>query len=140
MRSRNGPICGRRSRSGQESNMVDKRVILLCTVLLLLLVIQRLNVITIEECTTIYYQLRQMMCQLALFNGHKHRRRTINARRPRRFWMRPGRTTAWWDHFVAGVVVEEQCKENFRMSKTRFLHLSGELCECIQKEAVSCVN
>ena len=116
-------------------------MILLCTVLLLLLVIQRLNVATIEEYTTIYYQRRQMMCQLALFDGYKHRRRTMKARRPRRFWTRPGRTTAWWDHFVAGVVVEEEWKENFRMSKPSFFYIYVvSFVSVYKKRKPSCVH
>lgn len=47
--------------------------------------------------------------------------------------MRPGRTAAWWDNFVTGVVVEEEWKENFRMSKTNFLNLCSELREHIQR-------
>ena len=34
----------------------------------------------------------------------------------RRFWTRPGRTSAWWDNFVNEVVVAEEWRENFRMS------------------------
>ena len=34
----------------------------------------------------------------------------------RRFWTRPGRTSAWWDNFVNEVIVAEEWKENFRMS------------------------
>ena len=33
----------------------------------------------------------------------------------RRFWTRPGRTSAWWDNFVNEVVVAEEWRENFRM-------------------------
>ena len=58
----------------------------------------------------------------------------MKARRPRRFWFRPGRTTSWWDNFVAGVVVEEEWKENFRMCKSNVLNLCSELREYIQRE------
>ena len=37
--------------------------------------------------------------------------------RPRRFWIRPWRTSGWWDNFVAQKVVEEECRKNFRMSR-----------------------
>ena len=33
----------------------------------------------------------------------------------RRFWTRPGRTSAWWDNFVNEVVVVEEWREKFRM-------------------------
>lgn len=32
------------------------------------------------------------------------------------FWVRPGRTSKWWDNFLAGDVVDEEWKLNFRMS------------------------
>ena len=42
----------------------------------------------------------------------------------RRFWTRPGRTSAWWDNFVNEVVVPEEWRENFRMTRTSLLKLS----------------
>ena len=48
--------------------------------------------------------------------------------------MRPRRTTTWWDNFLAGVVVEEEWKENFRMCRGNFINLCTELREYIQKE------
>ena len=38
----------------------------------------------------------------------------------RRFWTRPGRTSAWWDNFVNEVVVAEEWRENFRMSRGNY--------------------
>ena len=32
----------------------------------------------------------------------------------RRFWTRPGRTSAWWNNFADQVVIPEEWKENFR--------------------------
>ena len=34
----------------------------------------------------------------------------------RRFWTRPGRTSAWWNNFADQVVILEEWKENFRMT------------------------
>lgn len=42
----------------------------------------------------------------------------------RRFWIRPGRTSAWWDNFVNEVVIPEEWRENFRMSRASLLKLS----------------
>ena len=36
--------------------------------------------------------------------------------RSRRFWVRPGRTSAWWASFVNQIVVSKEWRENFRMS------------------------
>ena len=114
--------------------MANKVHFLLFIVLVNLLLIQKLNLVMIREYTTIYHQRRQILCQLALFNGIKHRRRTMKRRRHRRFWVRPGRTTAWWDNFVTGIVIEEEWKENFRMCRTNFNKLCSELHEYIQRE------
>ncbi|XP_060781021.1 putative nuclease HARBI1 [Neoarius graeffei] len=45
----------------------------------------------------------------------------------RRFWVRPGRSSAWWDNFVDQVVVAEEWYENFRMSRSALIHLSERL-------------
>ena len=34
----------------------------------------------------------------------------------RRFWTRPGRTSAWWNNFADQVVIPEEWKQNFRMT------------------------
>ncbi|XP_060780364.1 putative nuclease HARBI1 [Neoarius graeffei] len=46
----------------------------------------------------------------------------------RRFWVRLGRSSAWWDNFVDQVVVAEEWYENFRMSRSALIHLSERLC------------
>lgn len=33
---------------------------------------------------------------------------------PRRFWVRPGRSSAWWDTLVNQIVAPEELRENFR--------------------------
>ena len=38
-----------------------------------------------------------------------------------RFWERPGRTSAWWLNFVRQVVVLEEWRDKFRMSREIFL-------------------
>ena len=34
----------------------------------------------------------------------------------RRFWTRPGRTSAWWNNFADQVVIPEEWEQNFRMT------------------------
>ena len=67
---------------------------------------------------------------------HPPRRATRRATR-RRFWVRPGRTSSWWDNFVNGVVVDEEWRENFRMSKTSLVTLSEELRPYIQRQTTA---
>ena len=54
------------------------------------------------------------------FSRISYRRFGSNTRlaRARRFWIGPGRTSAWWDNFVSQTVVPEEWKENFRMLVT----------------------
>ena len=65
--------------------------------------------------------------------------KTKTARAPakRRFWTRPGRTSAWWDNFASQNVVPEEWKENFRMSRDTFLILCEELRPFIEKQATN---
>ena len=45
----------------------------------------------------------------------------------RRFWTRPGCTSAWWNNFADQVVIPEEWKENFRMSRDSLYNLAEEL-------------
>ena len=48
-------------------------------------------------------------------------------RKPRRFWQRPGRTSAWWKNFLDEKVVAEEWYENFRL-----LAFTCTLCSTLQ--------
>ena len=41
--------------------------------------------------------------------------------RNRRFWIRPGRSNAWWSNFLAQKVINGEWKENFRLSRENFI-------------------
>ena len=82
-----------------------------------------------------YYRLRQRLA-LALASSKPIRGTRINrARRSRRFWVRPGRTSIWWQNFVDNAVLPEEWKENFRMSKDNFLQLCSLLRPYIERKA-----
>ena len=49
----------------------------------------------------------------------------------RQFWVRPGRTSSWWNNFIDAVVVGSEWIENFRMSRASLFALSEELCPYI---------
>ena len=55
----------------------------------------------------------------------------------RRFWTRPGRTSAWWNNFADQVVIPEEWKENFRMSRDSLYNLAEELRPYIQGKATN---
>uniref|UniRef100_A0A1X7VT90 Uncharacterized protein n=1 Tax=Amphimedon queenslandica TaxID=400682 RepID=A0A1X7VT90_AMPQE len=54
-------------------------------------------------------------------------KRIKKKRKPRKYWVRPGRTSLWWDNMRRGETVDEEWKENLRMSKPSFLKLCDEL-------------
>ena len=51
-----------------------------------------------------------------------------------RFWVRPGRTSAWWDNFLNQIVIEEEWRENFRMSRRSLYKLADQLRPYIEDE------
>lgn len=84
----------------------------------------------------IYYQQRKkMLAQIATLSVYTNKKR--RNRRKRRFWVRPGRTNAWWNSFVTDNVVAEEWKENFRMSKLSFNKLCDELRPYIEKQVTT---
>ncbi|KAK7922006.1 hypothetical protein WMY93_008908 [Mugilogobius chulae] len=52
------------------------------------------------------------------------RRHATRERRRRRFWVRPGRTASWWENFEMQIVLPDEWRENFRMSRSSLLSLS----------------
>ncbi|XP_035848902.1 putative nuclease HARBI1 isoform X2 [Sander lucioperca] len=62
------------------------------------------------------------------------RRRNQRPAAERRFWVRPGRSTAWWDNFTSGAAAPEEWRENFRMSREALLQLSDRLRPHVQGE------
>ena len=56
------------------------------------------------------------------------KRRCSHSKKGRRtHWIRPDRTSAWWDNIRNGVSLEVDYKENFRMRKENFENLCEEL-------------
>ena len=71
-----------------------------------------------------------------LFQAIKQNR-NARQRKPRKHWIRPGRTSSWWDNFSNNVVVDEEWHENFRMSKENFKHLCQQLAPFLQKQVTN---
>ncbi len=57
----------------------------------------------------------------------KSRSASARKRKHTRFWQRPGRTSVWWLNFVQQVVIPEEWREHFRMSRENFLNLFDQL-------------
>ena len=48
-------------------------------------------------------------------------------RKPKRYWIRPGRSDLWWIHIQSGISANEEWKENFRVSIDTFRFICNEL-------------
>lgn len=75
-------------------------------------------------CTA--YQAGKRRCVSALLQAESRiqkRRLAIHnpKRTKRKYWVRPGRTSLWWENFVNNIVVAEEWRESFRMSKENFM-------------------
>ena len=61
-----------------------------------------------------------------LTNGYRGIKK-IKTKRIVKHWVRPGRTSAWWDNLRDGKMLEEEWYENFRMKKESFMILCEKL-------------
>uniref|UniRef100_A0A667XT45 Putative nuclease HARBI1 n=1 Tax=Myripristis murdjan TaxID=586833 RepID=A0A667XT45_9TELE len=75
---------------------------------------------------TIAYMRRRQAIVRAICDNPRVQRR-YQPYIERRFWVRPGRTSAWWDNFISEVVAPEEWRENFRMSRSALVNLSERL-------------
>ncbi|XP_034747451.1 putative nuclease HARBI1 [Etheostoma cragini] len=86
---------------------------------------------------------RDIIRALCLSSGLRARRlraRRRRNRRPaaeRRFWVRPGRSSAWWDNFTSGAAAPEDWRDNFRMSREALVQLSERLRPHVQGETTA---
>ena len=100
---------------------------------ILLLLALQLNLISIADEANLFNSRINAISELLSGIDSTHRRNGRGVRKlrqPRRLWVRPGRTSSWWDNFVKNIVVEEEWREIFRMSKVTF----GKLCDELRDE------
>jgi len=83
-----------------------------------------------------YRNSRQRCVQMLTFSQPLRSSKT-KRKAKRRFWIRPGRTSVWWNNFLDGVMLPEEWKENFRMGKDNFHKLCGELRPFIQRKVTN---
>lgn len=96
-----------------------------------------INVALYNLYATALHRRRNTVCSALLSNGPQQtlRRYRVRPYLERRFWTRPGRTSAWWHNFVHEVVIPEEWLENFRMSRRSLLNLSELLRPHIEGES-----
>lgn len=111
-------------------------IMLLCLLSLWIACLE-INVALYNLYATALHRRRNTVCSALLSNGPQQtlRRYRVRPYLERRFWTRPGRTSAWWDNFVHEVVIPEEWLENFRMSRRSLLNLSELLRPHIEGES-----
>ena len=103
-----------------------KKIIGLVIVITFLLVTYHLNCMLYNSFAASYYQKKKKLLHMVALTALK-RNRFRKERKPREYWVAPGRTQAWWDNFISGTVLQHEWKHNFRMSKENFYKLCEEL-------------
>ncbi len=105
---------------------------------LLLMQLQALFQSMLQLCT-IHKERQRRLNSLIKFRQKRRSRQTRNAisctdtrtrgqaATMRKFWIRPGRTSKWWDNFVNRIVVSDEWRENFRMCRTSFFNLCDQV-------------
>lgn len=111
--------------------MVLNELVVLALFLCCLLALRQITEVIMSDCRRLHNQRQLLLTQLM---DTTLRRRARRERRPRRFWIRPGRTSLWWDNFLNGIMQEEEWKEIFRMSHVSFFHLANLLCPHIERQ------
>ena len=112
---------------------VHRQIALLLSILNTLLAVSHIYAMWKLLSANSYRRRREMLVDIVTdsskkINGIMKLLKTKKRRRcNRRFWERPGRTSAWWDNFVNDVVVPEEWRENFRMSEESFMKLCALL-------------
>ena len=109
-----------------------------CSIVLVLkaITLYQINLLLLTYATKIYHRRRRLLHNVIGFSALRSKAGKVKKkRRRRRFWVRPGRTSLWWDNLRGGVAVDEEWKENFRMSKSSFFKLCDELRPHLEKKA-----
>lgn len=103
-----------------------QRVIYLCCALLGLISALHANLVIYNHLHQFAERQRRSLrpTRLLVTLLEESRVPRLKVRQKRRFWIRPGRTSQWWDNFVAGAVVEEEWRLNFRMSRASLVSLA----------------
>ena len=98
------------------------------------LILLQVQAIKFIMCTATFLRKRKLLSQGSSVTLNRRRRRWQD-RRPRQFWVRPGRTSAWWDIMIDNVTVASEWKENFRMSRPTFMELCEDLRPLLKRKS-----
>ena len=95
-----------------------KIAIAIVTVLLVLLSAYQFNCMLQSYCAISHHLEKKRLLQIITLTALRQNR--TRRRKKREYWVAPGRTSAWWDNFLSGEVLEAEWKNNFRMTRVNF--------------------
>ena len=100
----------------------------------------QLSVIQLAICSCVHREncekYRQLVNDLSVrCSKHVFKPKQKIARRTR--WTQPGRTSMWWDNFMDNVMLDDEWRENFRLSKANFFKLCEELRAYLHKKTTN---
>ena len=105
-------------------NVTERIIVVLLVLLSCLIVLQQVNLAMMNKYRALYHHRQLLVLQII---DSSWRKRPKKGRKRRRFWFRPGRTSAWWDNVLNDSMLEEERREIFRMFCMSYFELSNML-------------
>ncbi len=123
---------------GGQNCKMDAKVAVILSLLSHLITVYQLNNLLLCLSNMMTLQRKRRLINMLLSPVHiMHKPSRVTKAKARRFWVRPGRTAAWWQNFVDGKVIDEEWRENFRMDKDSFYRLVEELEPFLEKQVTN---
>ncbi|XP_065190626.1 uncharacterized protein LOC135821556 [Sycon ciliatum] len=120
-----------------SSLKTHKRRVIAVAVLCALFAVQTCNHLAILQAHLLHRSKVEKLVQWYLLQKRdldRRAKRVVSLKAKRRCWIKPGRTSLWWDNISNGVSFPQEYKENFRMKKVNFDKLFNDLRPFIQKQ------
>ena len=67
-----------------------------------------------------FYKKKKVLRNILLLQANEKYKVVKMKPAVRKYWVRPGKDRYWWENFALRKVVEEEWRENFRMSRETF--------------------
>ena len=74
-----------------------------------------------------FYKKKKVLRNILLLQANEKYKVVKMKPAVRKYWVRPGKDRYWWENFALRKVVEEEWRENFRMSRETFQVLWEEI-------------
>ena len=113
-------------------NMTDNMMFSVLLTIISSLIAYLQSSIALVHMNIVHQRIRDNFRQSLVSKDTRKAMRRSQPYKERRYWTRPGRMSAWSENFVNEVIVAEEWRENFRMSRRNLLKLSELLRPHIQ--------